>query len=265
MRLTIAVSTLVVNLERALSIFDNISDCSGLDLLVVCQGADRSYEEWCTNKKNCKIRIAYCDSTGLSKSRNKVLQLVTSGFIWFLDDDVEIDDKAVHKIFRLGASTQAAVILGRISCSDCEGMYKKYGSPRAGLLGALRASSIEVIVDRDFIRRKKLVFDERLGLGAKYPSGEENAFLLQIIKKGGQIIEIDSSIVKHPCLQAVREPAKLWADHRVMIAKGILASNAGLFGIIIMLYLALKVLVVTRSLSALYFVPKGFVLGLSGK
>jgi hypothetical protein len=264
MKLTIAVSTLNSNVSKAINIFKNLLPDPDFSLVIVCQGANEEYEQIIDTENGCKVRVLYFRSKGLSRSRNIILGLVDSGYIWFLDDDVEIAADALGTIRLVTEKVPAPVMLGQISCSDCKGMYKDYRSSRSGIRGALRASSIEVIVDIDFITKNRISFDERLGLGAKYPSGEENAFLLEIVRKGGKIVEIGVPIVKHPCLQQERNPSILWSNHNILIAKGLLSSKAGVAGILIMFYLMFKISITTKSLSSLYFVPKGFIMGIRG-
>ena len=64
--------------------------------------------------------------------------------------------------------------------------YKNYRQDAVSNLdfrGILRISSIEFFINLDKVNKGNLRFDERFGLGAKYPSGEENILLADLLKR----------------------------------------------------------------------------------
>ncbi|WP_281947362.1 glycosyltransferase family 2 protein [Vibrio parahaemolyticus] len=240
MYLTIAVSTVEENLDRALEIFDeDFVENNNLDLLIVCQG---SFSENSLEVVN-GINIYYQCERGLSKSRNLAIEKSKGKYIWFLDDDVFLSKEFVFR-FVAEEKYDQDLIFGRIKCSNADLMYKKYTKKRLKRHDMLRVSSIEIVVKKDFITERDIKFDLNLGLGATFPSGEENVFLLDCYNHSPVITDLSDVIVYHPCFEKKRTPKKLWAINGYPESKRIIATKlGGPFGVAYLLkttYKALK-------------------------
>ncbi len=259
--LTIGISTISKNKKRALSIFEKINYKENIDLIIVSQGETLDRDWVHVLPSGLKVLVSESNSLGLSRSRNDIIDKSSDGYVWFLDDDVLLTDDGIDIVLRYIEKSEATVLLGRIGCSDCDGFYKDYSRSRAGLRGALRASSIEVVVDVGFVKRNSIAFDERLGLGALYPSGEENAFLLSMLRRSASFKEIPYFIVKHPCLIEERSATSLWKNKNILISKGILCSYAGFCAPFLLVYFLMKAFWVTRKGGALFYVLKGYLIG----
>ncbi|EHE7895076.1 TPA: glycosyltransferase [Vibrio parahaemolyticus] len=239
MYLTIAVSTVEKNLDRSLEIFDeDFIKNRDLDLLIICQGdfLENSFEVV------DGINVYYQSERGLSKSRNLAIEKSKGKYIWFLDDDVFISKEFVFK-FISEKKYEQDLIFGRIKCSNAELMYKKYSRKRLKRHDMLKVSSIEIIANKDFIIKRNVKFDVNLGLGATFPSGEENVFLLDCYNHSPVITDLIDVIVYHPCFENKRTPKKLWALKGYPESKKIIATKlGGPFGVAYLLKTTFKAL-----------------------
>lgn len=208
MILTLAVSTVYERREHALAVFQDLPQevKDRVECIVICQNDLEKDDQLNVNG----VQVYYQPCKGLSKSRNLAINNASGKYIWFLDDDVILNSTFIND-FVNGAFYNYEVILGKIYCSDIERRYKRYQGERTKRLHMLRVSSIEIIVKKEFVVSKGIYFVEELGLGAKYPSGEENVFMLDCFDKGARIIEVDTYNIYHPCLEEKRMPAVLWA------------------------------------------------------
>jgi len=62
----------------------------------------------------------------------------------------------------------------------------------------MRVASVEIAFKRNSINKTHLRFDENFGLGALFPTGEENIFLADALDKGLKLLYIPIPIVTHP-------------------------------------------------------------------
>lgn len=224
MKLTLAISTVFQNLDAALRVFEGLSErySSDVELLIVCQN-DLGYSHQTISDG---VKIYYLQGKGLSKSRNYAIQKSSGKYIWFLDDDVILKDKFIDE-FIAGSFSTFDIIFAKIYCSDADSPYKKYSRERLKRHDMLRVSSIEIIASRCFLSSHNVTFDECLGLGAKYPSGEENIFLLNCFDKGGRFLDVDDYCIYHPCLEEKREPKFLWSKQGYAYSKYNVAKSLG--------------------------------------
>jgi glycosyltransferase involved in cell wall biosynthesis len=204
-------------------------------------------------------RVIFTTESGLSKSRNKVIDYCETEYFWILDDDVLPTIQDIKKILTSIEEKSIDIFIGQIRCSDRDGDYKDYSRSRSGKLGLLRVSSIEVIVKKDFVLDKKIIFNEQLGLGSRNPAGEEICFLLDAYSAGAKFKFINENIISHPCsneLRIVRSQNNL---SRVMIAEGYIARKiGGISGFLLMLYWQMKFFAHYKRLTVLISIFKGY-------
>lgn len=139
------------------------------------------------------------DIRGLSRARNIGLGHVSGDLVTISDDDcwypVDCLEKVANYFFEYKeANVLCFKIFDPISCAP----YKSYSDDIRNLrikdIGS--RSSIEIFY-RNTTNNKKQRFDERFGLGANYPSGEENIFLSDLLSIGNRIVYIPEFIVYH--------------------------------------------------------------------
>jgi len=137
---------------------------------------------------------------GLSFARNEALKLVSKDakFVTLSDDDCWYPPHTVERVLELGEDFNGCLCF-QIFDPKINEYYKHYNDAFDGnvsLRKSLKVSSIEIFISKEIIDTG-VRFDERFGLGTNYPSGEENIFLFDIIKKGSTIKYYPEIIVFH--------------------------------------------------------------------
>ena len=127
---------------------------------------------------------------GLSKSRNIALNNASADYIWIMDDDVLIaEDAKKHIAMLVGQYSTYALIAVEHASEPNSSVSAAFGCRDINDISAARVSSIDMILNRNAIQG--LRFDERFGLGAKYPTGEEYIFICQLLRCGGRAVQSD--------------------------------------------------------------------------
>ncbi|WWM72901.1 glycosyltransferase [Vibrio cholerae] len=158
--------------------------------------------------------------TGLSKSRNLALEHATGDFLWIMDDDVNIYSDAYEKLnMKIKQYPDMDMFILNHSSS---GESEKYGVNERQLswkdIGSI--SSIDMLVKRSSL--EMIRFDEELGLGTLYPSGEEYVFSSDFLKKKLNIMKLKEVYSYHPPITSGMDffstPNKLKAK-KIMFSK----------------------------------------------
>lgn len=140
------------------------------------------------------------DEKGLSKSRNRALENGKAELGLIADDDVafcEDFDAKIKKAFQ--EFPDADIITFKILTPTGEN-YKNYpeSSFKHTRKSIYTVSSVEIVFKLERLKKAGIKFDERFGLGASYPSGEETIFLNDAMNKGLNIYFVPEYIVMHP-------------------------------------------------------------------
>lgn len=235
MSLAILISSLGKNLSNVYDwlsndIYDNVDEI----IIVVQKNNDNKYLSL-LKKIGCKIIID--NNLGLSRSRNICINYCNSDFFWILDDDVYTNKKNIDVIKKVISEDFCDVMTFRYSNSSKEKPYKKYKNLyELNKINLLKVSSIEIVAKTSFVKENNIRFNENFGLGSKYPSCEENLFLLELFDKGAIIKHNPSIVVYHPNISsgyAAYNPKSL-------MAKGYICNKYNLFGFILLLYWIFK-------------------------
>lgn len=138
--------------------------------------------------------------TGLSKSRNRALQHATADICVVGDDDVRHLPAAQEIIAGAFADHPRADIITFQARTPDGAPFKRYASrPRRHTRRSImRVISWEIALRTASVRAAGLRFDERFGLGADFPTGEENIFLMDALRRGLHLRYIPAPIVIHP-------------------------------------------------------------------
>jgi glycosyltransferase involved in cell wall biosynthesis len=196
--LTIAISTIFDNRERLINYLFGISDRvpSSIIFLVISQLEKNNYREHVSEN----IKLITSTDKGLSKSRNIAIDDCSTEWIWFQDDDIELLTDSLQKLVKFLSGYSGDFVLGKVLSSENEdNFFKDYSRyyVRSDFL-AFRVSSIEMISKVEFLRPKKIRFDENLGLGAYLPSCEENLFFYDSIRRNhGKYTILDFPVCCH--------------------------------------------------------------------
>ncbi|WP_024597825.1 glycosyltransferase [Pseudoalteromonas sp. TAE56] len=203
--LSIGISTVKTNSEQAINLAFEIlkADKSNFvnEVIIMAQFESENSNEILTEK----VKLFKSMDKGLSKSRNFLMSNSSSDYIWLLDDDVSISEEQIKNVEAIINNIKyecTDVFIGKILTAGTSNTpFKNYSKERKGIIGLLQTSSIEIILNRNFIVENNIKYDERLGLGAMYPCGEENFFLIDTWNKKAKFKFLDIFTLSHPKLE----------------------------------------------------------------
>lgn len=163
------------------------------------------------------FRILLSDSRGLSRNRNIALDAATAPICLIADDDLNYEPDAFRKIIDVfKADPQLDIAAFRYSGGD----GKHYPDHEFDLRRPPKGyyvSSIELAFRRESVMASGIRFDLRFGIGAEFPSGEENIWLHQLLQAGlkGKFFPI--TIANH---EAITTGSRLSTDPEFIRTKG---------------------------------------------
>ena len=163
--------------------------------LVVNQNRDAK-NETVELSNGLSAQVLSTPEKGLSRSRNMLLRNATGDICIMGDDDVEYLD-GYEKIISQAYETHpdADIIVFRFTHEKGKETRARYNRDlRMRLWNISKAASVEITFRRERVLQAGPCFDERLGLGAEFPSGEENAFLADALRAGLKIYHVPQTI-----------------------------------------------------------------------
>lgn len=137
---------------------------------------------------------------GLSRSRNHALELTQADIVLISDDDIHYLS-SVEETITTAFKTHPEADIITFQIETPEGTpFRNYAAKPFWHTkkSILSVCSVEIAMRIQSIHNKDLRFDEQFGLGTNFPSGEENIFLTDALKKGLKILFIPHPIVIHP-------------------------------------------------------------------
>ena len=171
------------------------------ELIVVDQNKDtRAYEIIKLYEEDFEIKYMKNNEIGLSVNRNKGLFMMSGDIAAFPDDDCEYSPDTLEKIVKYFEKNKDKKIY---SCRTLE-KGKDYGT------GVMLDYSTEITKDNVAETVKSItffvnytfedleLFDEDLGVGAYFGSGEETDYVLRLLHKGYKGNYYHEDIIFHP-------------------------------------------------------------------
>lgn len=146
------------------------------------------------------LKVFSFSEKGLSKSRNRNLNLLTEKIGLFTDQDVRFKKGFEETITAAFEKFPEADII-TFQIEDEQAMpFKKYRKDPFWMnqRDIMKVSSIEIACKAASIAQHELIFDEDFGLGSDYATGEEAIFLSDALKKGLKVKYVPRPIVIHP-------------------------------------------------------------------
>jgi glycosyltransferase involved in cell wall biosynthesis len=146
------------------------------------------------------LRIHTFCERGLSRSRNRALSLTKGVVCLIADDDITLLPEFKDRVLSaFEAEPDADIITFQVLTPDGEPFKNNYGAKRRwhDIFSVMRVCSIEVAFRPASVARAGVRFDERFGLGAAFPSGEEGIFLADAIRCGLKVRYVPVPIVVH--------------------------------------------------------------------
>lgn len=177
------------------------------------------------------IKYYVMNEKWLSKNRNNALKFATWDICHICDDDLNYIPWFVDIIKWEYLKNQSDIITFQAENEQ----WKKHfwvKEWKHNTISILKVSSIWITFNRLLIVKNNFNFNEKFWLWTKYPVGEENIFLSDILKKWFNLAHCNKSIAIHP-------DESSWIDYRdeliiarIKVFKKIFWYTWGLLGII---------------------------------
>ena len=146
------------------------------------------------------VRVCTTLARGLSKSRNRALSLAEGDICLIADDDTSLLPGYTERILaEFRAAPDADIITFQVRTPEGGFFKNNYGEQADwhNLRSIMRVCSIEIAFRRERVLATGIRFDERFGLGAEFPTGEEAIFLADAIRAGLKVRYVPVPIVIH--------------------------------------------------------------------
>ena len=172
---------------------------SDLEVIIVSQDNHHIVDKLIKNIP-LSVQHVQLEKKGLSFARNQALAYVTGNILTYSDDDCWYLPNSFENVHQFFQEHQADVVTYQIFDPDVKEFYKEYPKSfqyQVRKRDLFRKSSIELFINLRSVRKKDLQFNEKFGLGARYPSGEENIFLYNLSRLKYQISYVPNIIVYH--------------------------------------------------------------------
>lgn len=169
------------------------------ELIIVDQNEGNIVKDLIKDIKSDFITCIKC-SPGLSHARNKGMRYAKGQILAFPDDDCLYPEnmlKDVHNFLK----TQISVNILAIDTKDINTLEKlPYTKKVSGEFRVSKNKIFKTITSISIFCKNcdGLYFDEKLGLGSKYPSCEEFDFVTKALKNGKTCFFSDKICVLHP-------------------------------------------------------------------
>ena len=184
------------------------------------------------------VKVFSSYTQGLSNNRNEVIRKASEEICLLADDDIELISGVEKKILKAFKDNPKADIITFKMYTSSPANSKTYAktSFKYNFRNLAKVSSIEIAFRLSSIKKYQLYFDNRFGLGAKYPMGEEYIFLTEAYKKGLNIYYCPETIVFHPEVST-----GLKQKDELIFAKGaVFARVFGIRALLVNIYFALR-------------------------
>ncbi len=143
------------------------------------------------------FKIVASDTKGLSKNRNIALSNATAPLLLVSDDDVVYTKERLHAVIDAFDTHQEADILTfRYESSSHSKFYPALQCDLSTPEKGYYLTSFEIALRKDSVRGK-IWFNENFGIGALFPSGEEDVFIKDCLDSGLKGLFIPLTINRH--------------------------------------------------------------------
>ena len=169
------------------------------ELIVVDQNEHFQLEEICNRFKNLNIKYIHSDKKGLSYNRNIGLKQAQGEIIAFPDDDCLYNDDTLEYVVNNIKNKELDYFCINWHDKTNPSAYHSTSSIKRYIKNRNFyevGCSITLFVRKSTI--SDFLFDEQLGAGAKYGSGEETDLLLHCLKKNAKCFCDGTYYIHHP-------------------------------------------------------------------
>lgn len=185
------------------------------ELIVIDQNDNNKVEEIVSKyKEEIVVKYVKSDKIGLSYNRNIGIKMAKGKIIAFPDDDCVYEDDTLEKVIKFFEENDDYRLY---SCKtmdankvDC---FKKMYDGRCeisstNIMDTLTSITFFINFKNDNYTR----FDEKLGVGGEYGSGEEIDYVLDLLSKGYKGRYFGENIIYHPAKKHSKSKEKYQRD-----------------------------------------------------
>ena len=180
----------------------DFSNLDPKDCVVINQVVRDKLEEaniWAEDLRSLGAVVEIMEGSGLSRSRNRAIDLAAASYCVLVDDDCTYENNAAETVERIFYNYSTIDIVSLQAKSTDGNPFRDYHCNifRHNLYTILNAASIEIAFRRTIFEASKIRFDTRFGLGGNFKSGEENILLSDFKRAGYNVFYIPINIVTH--------------------------------------------------------------------
>lgn len=221
------------------------------EVIVVSQSNHDKIED-ILKKYSFEYKHIRIDEKGISNARNIGLEYITGDILNFTDDDCWFHSESLKNVKNYIEKYNPEVATFQ-SYDPIQNKYpKKF--PKEKILGfskknILRQTSFDIYIDINRVPDFRIGFDKRFGVGAKYDSGEENIYLMDLYKKGYKKMYYFPEIIAfHPV------KGNKYLQGNSFIAKGPLFKRlfGNIIGFFIFILFAIRKKTLIKNFSSLF-------------
>lgn len=263
MDLEVAISTYGERVEQAMLLAKKLSMFASV--IVVHQAPEEMSVEVPASER---IRYVQISSRGVTKSRNEAIRACRARYLWFLDDDVDVDVSKAKAFFEssfLSCMADASVLTFGV-LNEYGGLRRLFPSKpqKHNRLSILAVGTIEVVVDVQKLRSANILFPEDMGAGSSLPVADEPVFLAKCLSGALEVVYFPVFFVSHPMISSGGD----FGDKRSSLSRGVAFRRifGSFFGGGLLFLMYTKKLVAGRvSISAWASCCRDGLMGLLGK
>ncbi|WP_174728961.1 glycosyltransferase [Mesobacillus harenae] len=203
MRFSIIIPTLGLREEEFSRLLSSLESQTHKDIevIIVSQDNHKNVQNMIEKFPSLAVKHIKSEEKGLSLARNKAIPFINGDVVTFSDDDCWYPEDALNKVAKsFDGQKESDVICFQIYDPVQESYYKPYPQtdiPEIKMRQVFQRSSIEIFIQLSRLKKEDLRFNENFGLGARYPSGEENIMLSCLFRKGYKISYENRVVVYH--------------------------------------------------------------------
>ena len=199
MKLNLLIATIDEGIERVAANLP--APFPGVGYIVSHQVTAEHFRVLPAELKRPDVTVAVLEGRGLSRNRNKALQMADGDIALLADDDAIYRPEHFERVFRVFKEAGGPdVACFKIDTPEGEPEYKDYSPEPYSLKEENRhyISSLEIAFRIAPVKEKNIRFDERFGLGSELiKSGEEAVFIFDCIRAGLKVCYIPAYVVEH--------------------------------------------------------------------
>ncbi|MCM1483140.1 MAG: glycosyltransferase [Muribaculaceae bacterium] len=143
------------------------------------------------------VKVVRAPSVGLSKNRNNALANSSAPYLLMGDDDVSYYRTGLESVIRAFREHPDCGLLTFRHDGSAGKKYPTHKMPLTYKFKGYYISAVEIAVRADYVRGR-ISFDERFGLGAEFPAGEDDVFFSDCLRSGIRGMFIPVTILSHP-------------------------------------------------------------------